>query len=767
MDACCIGAKCPAKNQPYRNKPAMSEFQIENKTVELINQINAAITNVRLYPPTSALIARSIERLSGSLEALLEVEPAVIYAEAEKNLLVQGAPLPEREQQRPQIQSFLSMLLTHGVKSITFEKGVREAELVEFVQLLGSPLSDQPSAGELKHLMGQRQISHILIDEKFYVERDADETILSGMKISDEDIARAVFGDEPVSETAKQELRELAKQPEWIAQVFQSGVKQAGASKDRGEPGLAERFSTMIDTLANLSSDSRREVSQAIVNSMAEMDESALQALLTQNLNTVFGARFFEDLAQTMDGETFNRLYERVAEMIETAPAEAEKSLRDVLAAFKEAPMAQKDLESPEIEEAAGSVPPGDGATADMNTAEDPLKSTFNRLLKGDVDVLPRLTLMQGVRQAVERIMSSGREATINALFDRLVKGLENSDPSIKAGAAEMISEMDGHLSAGNRLAERIAWSKKLTEWIKQESEITEAFETISRQLQGVSESLIQGGRSAEATHILDAYRFVASGNLSKDQTLQALAANVLQNLATDDILDLLLKGKADDGKADDAFDVYSLVILGSTNIERLLDRLRDSHNRRERNRIVQAVTQIGEAALPPVIERLAQPGPWYYIRNLVMLLGRIGDDRHLETLERFLDDADARVQREAVLAVQNIGGEKAGRVLLNRLDEVSDEVKPVVISVLGIMNYRQALAYLIMSLENRSLGATKEAKAEINAKICGTLGKIGDAKAIPVLEKIAKARGFMGIKIYDPKVKTAAAKALRQISCM
>jgi len=132
--------------------------------------------------------------------------------------------------------------------------------------------------------------------------------------------------------------------------------------------------------------------------------------------------------------------------------------------------------------------------------------------------------------------------------------------------------------------------------------------------------------------------------------------------------------------------------------------------------------------------------------------------------VEPFLDDSDFRIQREAVLAIQNFGGEKAGKVLLNRLDRVSDETKPMIISVFGLMNYRDALPYLIMSLENRSLGQTKAASVEINAKICEALGRMGDAKALPVLEKVARTRGFLGLKTYDPKVKTAAEKALTEI---
>ncbi|MFP4533666.1 MAG: HEAT repeat domain-containing protein [Desulfobacterales bacterium] len=750
----------------------MPDAQIQNKAIELINHLNAAITNVRLYPPKSALIARSVDRLNDTLEALLADTPAIIYAESEKNLLIQGEPLSEKEQKKPQIQSFLSMLLELGIKSLSFEQGATQAELNEFVQLLGNPPAEKEGAGELKQLLAQHQISHILIDEKIYVERDTGQSILSEMDISDEDIARAIFGEEAVSEEAMDTLRELAKQPEWLSRVFQSGVKQAVASEEQVQSDLSERFSQMIDELEAFSPVDRQDISQAIIEAMAEMDDTVLQSLLTQNLNTIFGKQFFEEIARSLDQDTFNRLMERVEEVVQTAPADAEKSLKKVLQELKAADQAGYSQYSEALEkeprpdsEEAYSPGPQPAAEAGGESAKETVKTALNQLLKGDTDVLSRLTLMSGLNQAVEKLAASGRAETINALFDRLMHGLESSDAAVKSGAADMIANMDKQLAANGRLAERIEWSKKLSEWIKQEAEISAAFETVSRELQEISETLIREDRAEDAAHILEAYQFLASGNLSRDQAIQALAANMLQNIATDDILDLLLKENVEESRKDGEADIYSLVILGTTTIERLLDRLRDSHNRQERNRIVQVVTRVGEPAVQSVVERLYQEGPWYYIRNLVMLLGRIGDASHMELLESFLTASDFRIHREAVLAIQNLGGERGGKILLNRLDDVSDSLKSVIISVLGLMNYRDALPYLTMSLENRSLGQTREATVAVNAKICEALGQMGDARAIPVLEKVIQARSFLGLKTYDPKVKAAAEKALAKIS--
>ena len=145
--------------------------------------------------------------------------------------------------------------------------------------------------------------------------------------------------------------------------------------------------------------------------------------------------------------------------------------------------------------------------------------------------------------------------------------------------------------------------------------------------------------------------------------------------------------------------------------IERLLDRLHSSGNRSERNRILQVLTQIGNPAAAPIIERLKQAGPWCYIRNLIMLLGRIGNESHVNVLDPLIKDEDPRVQREAVFAVLNIGGKKKGEILINYLYSVDDEVKGLIISGLGTIKYHQAVSKMIDILESQALGKTKKSK--------------------------------------------------------
>jgi HEAT repeat protein len=142
-------------------------------------------------------------------------------------------------------------------------------------------------------------------------------------------------------------------------------------------------------------------------------------------------------------------------------------------------------------------------------------------------------------------------------------------------------------------------------------------------------------------------------------------------------------------------------------------------------------------------------------------MMGRIGTVAHFEILETVLTHEDFRVQREAVFAIQNIGGDGIDEIFLRKLYSVEDETKGIIISVLGFLKSTASVPVLIDVIETRALGKTKKTKNHILIKSCEALGRIGNTAALPALEKIGHSKGFFSIKSVDPEVRAAAKEAL------
>ncbi|MBU0988997.1 MAG: hypothetical protein KJ823_02310, partial [Proteobacteria bacterium] len=162
----------------------MTDPVIIEKAIEAIVVLNATITNLRLYPPTSSMISNSIERADTFLQAIFEQEDSVVFAESEKSLIISGLALNEKDQKRPQVIAFIQLMLNFGIKSIVFEKGLDRDELLTFLKAVGQKPENVIREDGLERLMTGK-IRHILLDQKLYVAVDKDQRVVSAGEIRD------------------------------------------------------------------------------------------------------------------------------------------------------------------------------------------------------------------------------------------------------------------------------------------------------------------------------------------------------------------------------------------------------------------------------------------------------------------------------------------------------------------------------------------------------------------------------------------------------
>ena len=406
-------------------------------------------------------------------------------------------------------------------------------------------------------------------------------------------------------------------------------------------------------------------------------------------------------------------------------------------------------------------------ATAPPDSREkriEKLTSALSSILKGESAKFPEFTAVESLAAAVRQMADKGKNFAVNSIIEKLGNGLLDENKKIRDASAELLSKINDRLDDPKQFDEKIALSRKLTQWLKYESEISPVYEKITNQLQETAQEMIRKEKFEEAHEIIDAYHRIYTGNLSKDEAIATLSENMLQNISTEQILDILLKDGPTNEITRQKKDIHSLIIMGTTTIERLLDRLHDSHNRSERRRIIEVITKIGKPAVTPVVERLRQEGPWFYLRNLVMLLGRIGSDLHLKLLESMLMHDDFRVQREAVFAIQAIDSDKTGEILLRNIYTVGPENTGLLISVLGMLKYQGSVPLLVEMLESTSSVSAKKEKNAVLIKICEALGRIGDEETILPLKNISRSKGFLFIRSVDPDVREAAIEAIKRI---
>jgi HEAT repeat protein len=238
------------------------------------------------------------------------------------------------------------------------------------------------------------------------------------------------------------------------------------------------------------------------------------------------------------------------------------------------------------------------------------------------------------------------------------------------------------------------------------------------------------------------------------------MAADIIRELASEENLEILFQAFSEGDEKNQQSAGRILGRLGDVPLNRLLDIMRDHDNSQERIRILNIFAEIGKPALPAIRGRIASEEPWYFLRNLAYILGRIPSEATAIALQPLLLHREEKVRQESMKSLSRAGGNERGPVLLSILPKVDDMFKLDIVEMLGSVRYAGAVPSLIEILRTRPL-ITPATRIDLEERICNALGKIGSPEAVPVLTEISKPKGFFTRNAYPDKVRNAASLAL------
>ncbi len=742
----------------------MAGFSVQKKAIDAIIVMNVAVTNIRLYPPTSAIIRNSIDRVHHILKEILAHEDSVVFAvsESESNYIICGQVFSEGDQKKyPPVVSFFEMMLKLNVKNITFEQDLGREEVKTFLEIVSKSPEDIEKEGGLETVTENANLSHIIMDQRVYIVVDREQKIVANIEIRDQDIIKYVSGEKAFSEDALQKIREMAQDPDWIQQVFHAGMAYIMKQK-RSKPyeKLSEVIFHMIRTLDEITDNEHREmISKKLSRSIADMDEEMLAMILTQDTDSV-DQKLFNHVIDLLDDKKFEKLaftFKRLAEKQAGQSDEADSGQPDSVSLAHDFMM--NSLKGRHLQEHIGKRIALEKERKEQQMQV--LKTGLSSILKGDEMPFLDKTVMTPLPDYTEQLFIAGKNQTAEAIIMRLADGLFNDDREIRDNVSEALSHISRILIRQNHTDIMIRMLTHCLNWIRNEDTFSPAYERMCIQLQELAVNLIDGNWFGECVPILETFHHILYGNIAKVHEIQDLAGDMLKEIARDRITDLLLDRIKTNEKNKREAATRCLTLMGEAAIERLLSILQDSRDMTERVRILQVVAEIGQA--PRILsEKIAKGGPWYYLRNLILMLGKVGNEDHLPVLIPLLQHEDFRVQRETLNSVFNIGGKYRGDLLLSILDSAEERLKLAIVDMLGALKYENAVPILMELLETKAFFSAKISD-KLKEKVCTALGRIRSGQAVPALQEIVERRGILK-KAYPENVKKAAAEALMRI---
>jgi HEAT repeat protein len=747
--------------QSFQFEAAMTNPLIQQKALETLVLVNTAITNLRLYPPTSAMITNTTGRLYQALLDIFEETDSINFAETEKNMLINGELLSGRDLERPPVKAFLNLLLSFGIRSVSIKKGIEKQEVTDFLQVIGKRQEVIQSEGGLEKLMADIKAPHILLDRTIYVATDRDHQILASLEIKDDDIIQYMVGSSPDITLDYQRLKELARQPEWIAEIFQKGMMQLRQQREflsniKVSDNLVRMIGIIEKIMGNMDQD---KLSQLIGRAFAELDPEMISLVLSHDIDDLFGGRLFDKILAEMDEDKFAAVVQKLQAMEKNNSAKAldyvsggkealERTRSRLLASDRGIRHQQKMQEDralkkqkiekqlQEMKEKMAPSPDGE--------ANGPADSQF-------IDSLMDMT---------DDLAACGEHEYIETLIRQATEGLLSYQQYLRDRASAVLAQIIDRLPEDQQALLLDTLMDTLAQWIKIETSATMAYKKICDMLNVRIAERIAQKQFAGCIAVLDVFHLIDSGILEKNDTIQAIASDVVKVLASPERLEILLEafGKGDEETRTSAGRV--LARLGNIPLNFLLDLLRDQKDSQERVRILHLLTEIGQPTIPIIRQRLNYNEPWYFLRNLVYILGRIDNEASAELLGDFLLHKDEKVRQEALKSLQRIGGNRKGQILLAVLQMADESFQKDIVEELGNLRYAGAVPVLLDLLSTRPL-LISSSRTDLEEKICFALGRIGSQEAAPVLAEVSRSKGFFSKKSYSDKVKIAAARAL------
>jgi hypothetical protein len=179
---------------------------------------------------------------------------------------------------------------------------------------------------------------------------------------------------------------------------------------------------------------------------------------------------------------------------------------------------------------------------------------------------------------------------------------------------------------------------------------------------------------------------------------------------------------------------------LGDSVVPNLIQILGDLQDRKLRRFLCDVLADLGRKNVRFFFESLSDER-WYLVRNLVMILGMIGDPVTVEYLRTVLHHSDPRVRREALRALEGIQTAETKKIFLNALSDTDLSVR--IIALKSLKRFRDPEIFSIIR-KAASFDELKKRPLVEKKEILEALALLGGDEAFGVLSELFRKRGLL-----------------------
>jgi len=699
--------------------------KVSSVVERFVKQLNMTLKAVRLYPPSSSMPRDSAVAAVSTLRTYLQSAPEMRLT-VMKNGLMHGQETVWAG--HPAFEAFAREFYSRGVASVRFHAGVTATELVEFLRVLDAPADELSGSSEFESRLWEANVVSIttsmasarIVDSAGLDDpEDAEADRLPERARIDELIAGAL-GGRPRDQRV---LVRILKDLDALGSYLQESLADRGSTPT--EIWLASRIAALAHATQNDDPEERATRSKALADALRMLDPETRAAVVGDRL--LADARHDEMMAEIVQDLSLDEICGLIASRSGDSATSRDGLSRDL-----------RNLVLVRAEDREEIMESASRALADAGSERDTIEEILSGALPTRVELPdeapsdqrdnPMETILK-LMDMVPGTVDTGLDIDADLLAEA-ARGIDDGDVLRALVTLVFLERRERPFGSIMGLIE-----DNLAILIdRQDFSLAEGVVSLlSSVARSKDRSDVQRERAESAVRIL----------LSKKSMRSISAA-------------MRWYPKESDGYASSH---RLLKALGEHDVGPLLEALADEPDRATRKILVGLASGLVDLHLDE-LGRCLKDKRWYFVRNVVTILGASRRPEAVALYERTLRYPDARVRRETIRSVAALKGARSGSLLVAALSDEDAQNVQLAVRYLAASGVRQAADALEQVARgegrgNRDIGPRIEA---IEA-----LGELGVEGSAVVLQKLAHVRSFTGrAKIRE--IKTAASTALERL---
>lgn len=725
-----------------------------------LKQFAVTLKNVSLYSVDHPRAKETLDASRRGLEALFEDRPSLALTCAEGRISMENLPV---ERDRAVSDKLGRELSARGVKSLEFAAGFRPEEYQALIRALLLKPEKLADRGGLEAVLLDEGVSSISVNRARAGKITDAMDLLTDLSIMDLFSGGRGRGASPggPGRAGEGDLSTgalMADQPVSLAEA----LCEAAARKDRtpapGNPDFrADQVAAALERLARRAIQEGQRPRAEILGDLARIVASAPPPIQVRLMAPRGGHR---PGREALTAAVQSMSPESIAEIVNRQQSEAEIEYGRLHDALAQTSRWREDRQ--------GTMEAIESRLASRGISPPEAKEIMDHLVWAELDLDRRVHLLslrdnlwrvdfQRVREVLVKLFGADRLKEATALVQKYLSGLLEEDPAQRRRVAENARHILHLIERTGKGTSMLSRMRELFLARLQDETDIEVQSRLAAALGYVADLHLRIGKTSEVLALmLRADEMAASPAAAvkqRGERLREALARAGNEKLFQELTDRLLGG-------DGARELEAAAILkhaGSRAADHLIERLAEEKDRRNRAELVRLLKEMNQSGSAPFIGRLKDPR-WYLVRNVVHILGELGDPGVVPALAEVADHEDPRVRKELVKTAVKLGGSEAERMVMTATGDADRAVQLAAVKALASLHGGESESLALrLAVHTGALGGSD---TEIRREAIIALGRRRVKGAEEPLAEILRRKALIGYA-EPTELRLAAAQAL------